>query len=458
MERELLGVLDIGKTHAKLLLVDGPTGETVSCLERPCASIMRSSMRELDVAGIEQWLVTGLAESPYKAQVIALVPVAHGAAAALLSPSDRIITVPDYEDPLFESVRDAYRQVRDPFSDSLSPFLPFGLNLGRQLYFLQHRRPDLFGAATTLLLYPQYWAWRLSGMMASEVTSLGCHSDLWWPRQSHVSQMAVSFGWEALLPALRGADEVLGSISPQLARNTGLDPRCKVLCGIHDSNASYLCHLTGRALQEPFSVISSGTWTVVMAHAADLARLHEEFDMLAGVSALGSPVATARFMGGREYAAIAGPDCHSVRADPAAVASVIAKGAYALPSFSSARGPFARHSASLVGADKLDGAERCALASLYCALMSDLLLDLLGSSGEVIIDGPLASNPVYGPLLAALRPRSAVCLADHRAGPAQCARNLLGYAASDALLRSDPLEAGGLASYRSRWRSQIPLG
>ena len=28
-------------------------------------------------------------------------------------------------------------------------------------------------------MYPQYWAYRLTGVLANEVTSLGCHTDLW---------------------------------------------------------------------------------------------------------------------------------------------------------------------------------------------------------------------------------------------------------------------------------------
>ena len=68
-------------------------------------------------------------------------------------------------------------------------------------------------------------------------------------------------------------------------------------CGIHDSNASYLCYRVGRPAGQPFAVVSSGTWTVIMAHGSDLARLRENRDMLANVDAFGVPVATARFTG-----------------------------------------------------------------------------------------------------------------------------------------------------------------
>ena len=75
-------------------------------------------------------------------------------------------------------------------------------------------------------------------------------------------------------------------------------------CGIHDSNASYLRFLMDRE-REAFTVVSSGTWTIVMANRGDLRRLREDRDMLANVNAFGAPIATARYMGGREYEAIA---------------------------------------------------------------------------------------------------------------------------------------------------------
>ena len=52
-----------------------------------------------------------------------------------------------------------------------------------------------------VLLLPQYFAWRLCDVMASEVTSLGCHSDLWRPLERAYSRLAVERGY-ARLPGL----------------------------------------------------------------------------------------------------------------------------------------------------------------------------------------------------------------------------------------------------------------
>ena len=73
-----------------------------------------------------------------------------------------------------------------------------------------------------------------------------------------------------------------------------------VFCGIHDSNASLLPHVLTRPA--PFSVVSTGTWVVIMAIGARKVALDEARDTLINVNALGDPVPSARFMGGRAFA------------------------------------------------------------------------------------------------------------------------------------------------------------
>jgi sugar (pentulose or hexulose) kinase len=158
----------------------------------------------------------------------------------------------------------------------------------------------LFGRAAHLLLYPQYWAWRLSGVMSAEVTSLGTHTDLWRPHDPVYSSVARKQGWARLMPSMHRATDRLGPIRASVAAATGLDESCAVASGIHDSNASYLRFLIDRE-REAFTVVSSGTWTIVMANRCDLRRLREDRDMLANVNVFGLPVATARYKGGREY-------------------------------------------------------------------------------------------------------------------------------------------------------------
>ena len=206
--------------------------------------------------------------------------------------------------------------------------------------------------------------------MASEVTSLGAHTDLWRPNEGDLSSMVDRLGWRRLFPPRRKAWDTLGTLKPEIATATGLSADVRIICGAHDSNASLVPHLLSR--REPFTVISTGTWVIIMA-VGGTARLDPEADMLANVDVRGEPVPTARFMGGREYAVLAGDT--PADADEADVAAIIASGVLALPAFSDQGGPFAarkgviegRRASDAKGArgarDALFGVDDCAHAS-----------------------------------------------------------------------------------------------
>ena len=453
MSNPLIALIDIGKTHAKLCVIDPQSGTELRGSRRANAVIHGPLMRELDVDAIDRWLLEALLTAPHRERIRVIVPVAHGAAAVLVDRDQHVVAAPDYEDSCFERVNAAYRSQRDSYQETYSPDLPLGLNLARQLFFLQEMQPTLFSRAAHVLLYPQYWAWRLSGVMASEVTSLGCHSDLWLPREACFSRLARDRGWSDLFPAMRLAGDVLGPVSESVAAATGLDPQCQVVCGIHDSNASYLKFLIARDREEPFTVVSSGTWTVVMANRADLSRLREDRDMLASVDAFGSPVATARFMGGREYEAIAGSD---TRPNLPALLNVIDRQAMALPAFASG-GPFAGRKGRLVNAENLSGSERASVATLYVALMTELLIEMLGAAGDVLIDGPLATNPLFGSVLAACLPSRSVWLSPGDGGNMRAACYLAGFpdAPTQPMTAPSAVALKALSSYREAWRELI---
>jgi sugar (pentulose or hexulose) kinase len=330
--------------------------------------------------------------------------------------------------------------------------LPRGLNLGRQLYYLESRQAAQFQCIQSCLLYPQYWAWRLSGEKASEVTSLGCHTDLWRPRQARPSRLADRKGWSGLLPVVRLASDTLGRVSTELVRTTGLDPGCRVHCGIHDSNASYLSHRVGRPEAEPFAVVSSGTWIIVMAHGTDHSLLRESDDMLANVDALGHVVPTARFMGGREYEAILGPGHVSVVATHDALASILRRRAFALPPMRapSEQEGFAGH---LIRAEGLKAEERAALGTAYLALRTDRRLSDLGATGDILVDGPLSANRLYVELLAALRPGCPILLNGARSGVVRAALVLAGLrpGATEYVHVACPDPLHEFLAYRSEW-------
>lgn len=455
-------VIDLGKTLSKVSLWDGE-GRMIDRQVRPNKPIAVDGLRRLDLEGVGGWLTKTLARFA-KYPVERIVPVGHGAGVVALV--DGAVAFPplDYEQAIPADVMDAYRAERDPFALTGSPALPEGLNFGAQLYWLEKLYPEKMQAAT-LLPWAQYWAWLLTGRAVSEVTSLGCHSDLWCPAEGDFSPMAKRLGWAARFAPVVRADDVVGTISPAFAAATGLSPEVKVLAGLHDSNAALLAARGFAEIADnEATVLSTGTWFVAMRLAAspvDMASLPEARDCLVNVDAYGRPVPSARFMGGREIETLIEIDTRRVDIKPdqpallAAVPEVLAKGRMIMPTLAKGFGPFPNGEFGWVNRPD-DWYERRAAACLYAALVAEVSLGLIGSKERVLVEGRFAEAEVFVRALAALRPDLAVYTANAHNDVSFGALRLIdpSLRPDGALVRVVPL-GDDLAGYRRQWLAEV---
>jgi L-fuculokinase len=415
----LTAVVDIGKTHARLALVR-PTGEVVAWQRGPSASCATAGgWRALDTQATEQWLFDSLcATGALRADIDRLIVTTHGAAVAALQGERLALPVADYEEAAFDERPSATLAALDAFDATLSPVLPRGLNLGLQLDWLQRHEAAALARADTLLPYPQYWGWRFSGVRASEVSSLGCHTLLWQPGARRYADWATARGWASRFAPLRSAWEVLGPVVPALGRRLGLRPDVQIHVGVHDSNAClarWLRHWPRHTL------VSTGTWVVVMAPGASTGPLDPQADELGNVSVCNDVVPTARFMGGRELAVLCdGAD--PALADSATLQALLQRGLQVLPSFETQGGPFRHHAGSLVDARgpvvlaTLTPTERATAAAHYGAQMIARTVQRLRGLPPVVLEGPFARNPVIREVLAALLPADALWVPGDEAG------------------------------------------
>lgn len=392
-----VAVVDIGKTNAKLALVDLESRSGLATLRRPNRVLPGPPYPHHDIASLWSFIVDGLATLRRGFPVDAISVTTHGATAALVDAAgEPVLPVLDYEFDGPDRLRDAYEAVRPSFSESGTPKLPLGLNLGAQLFWLQRSFPAEFARARSILTYPQFWTRKLTGVAASEVTSLGCHSDLWNPHGRDFSSLVAAMGWRGLFPPLRRASDVLGPVLPEIAARTGIDPATPVLCGIHDSNASLLPHLVSRSL--PFAVVSTGTWVVAMAAGGRSVTLDPARDTLVNVDAFGGPVPSARFMGGREFELVMGGRGQDWQEDD--FQDVLSQAIMLLPSIQPGSGPFPSRSGGWTGPEP-GGGKRFVASSFYLALMTATCLDLIGADGPVVVEGPFAANDPYLSMLSA---------------------------------------------------------
>lgn len=459
-------VVDIGKTLSKVTLWTRG-GRMIDRHVRPNAACEQNGLRVLDVEGIGQWLratLRGWSGHP----VEAIIPVAHGAGFAALDETGLLFPPLDYEQAVPEEVMADYRRERDAFLLTGSPALPDGLNLGTQVYWMARLHPEKMARAT-LVPWAQYWAWFLSGQVASEVTSLGCHTDLWCPADARFSPMAERFGWAERFAPVVSASDVVGTLRAEIAAETGLPATARILAGLHDSNAALLAArgFTEIARKEA-TILSTGTWFIAMRLAAEtfsIASLPEARDTLVNVDAYGWPVPSARFMGGREIESIIQIDTRRVDIRPdqpklmEAVPGLLARGTMMMPTLAPGFGPFPEGKADWI--DKPEEwagtwyARRAAIC-LYAAMVADTSLDLIGSKERLLIEGRFADAEVFVRALAALRPETEVFVANAHNDVSFGALRLINplLQAQGGLRRVEPLE-GDLIAYRGKWRAHM---
>lgn len=444
-------VFDIGKSFAKLSVVT-PGGEIL--VDRRIATpALRTPLYDaFDTDSLFNWLLTQLKSlSDYR--IDRIIPVAHGAACALLDESEALVMpVQDYEAIIPPAVVAAYELSRPPFSETLSPRLPKGMNLGAQLFWHSRRDPALFARVRWILPYAQYWTWRLSGALVSEVSTLGCHTDLWSPATNDFSSLARNEGWAARFPAMRGAWETAGTLRPVIARATGLPEGTRVCVGVHDSNSALAALLSGWHNDEPPAMLSTGTWFIAMAPDGRLDNLQADRDCMGAVDVFGRPVPCARFMGGRAYQTITNGVTEPV--DVAMLDAVMREPALALPSFLEAGGPFPHMRGEIRGLRDDTPQARAALGVLYQALLSITCLSMIQSGRALVIEGMAAGNPVLCRLIAALHDGPVVCTASVSA--VTLGASALAYRDEVPLPRLrlrqvHPLLAGEFRAYRDLW-------
>jgi sugar (pentulose or hexulose) kinase len=455
-------VIDVGKTLSKVSLWDAG-GRMLDRQVRPNAPAEAGSIRRLDTTAIGEWLVEALAR--YAGHpVTTIIPVGHAAGVAAVV-DDTLAFLPlDYEQAIPPPLMAAYREQRDPFAITGSPPLPDGLNIGSQLWWLERLEPEAIARAT-LLPWAQYWAWFLSGTAVSEVTSLGCHSDLWAPREGDFAPMAKRLGWAERFAPLARAGDVVGSLRPEIAAKTGLSPNVRVLAGLHDSNAALLA---ARGLAEiadnEATVLSTGTWFVGMRLPANLdatSDLPEARDCLVNVDVFGRAIPSARFMGGREIENLIERDTRRVDIKPdqpallAALPEVIAQPSMILPTLARGFGPFPDGASRWINRPA-NWDERRAAACLYAALVADAALDLIGSSGRLIIEGRFAEAEVFVRSLASLRLDTKVFTANALNDVSFGALRLIdpGLEPLAKLVRVEPLPHD-ITPYRKRWHAEV---
>ncbi len=452
-----IAVIDAGKTNTKIVLF-GPDGGLVT--ERKVASQNHEGppYRHIDPTVFMGLCQAALPELDAILPIDVVVPCAHGAAMACVAADGSLaLPVMDYTSEPPPDIIAAYRKIQPPFHEVYSPLLPMALTHALQLFWQQQAFPQEFAKTQTLMTWIQYVGFCLSGVAISEISSMSCQTHLLNVNTGKPSSFVRAMGWEKFLPPFAKAWEPIGSLHEKF-RGRAFRGAGKVLAGVHDSNGNYLRYLA--ADQKRFTLLSTGTWIIGFDTEARLQSLDESRGMVSNTDVLGNHVVCCRFFGGKEFE-ILGEGVPGDEATLNAVQDLIAQETFALPYFSdSVDGPVPHRSGSrgeITGPAPASPEQRASLASLYCALMVSESLNSIGSTHDIIVDGPFSENLVFLMVLAQLRPNQDLFASDLRDGTTAGAACLALMQSGDlphvplSLVQIHASKLAGLQEYAATW-------
>ena len=173
-----------------------------------------------------------------------------------------------------------------------SPILD-SLNSGMQLYRIKKERPDLFKQIKYALHLPQYLSYLVSGVEYSDLTSIGCHTQLWDFTKNAYHDWVMQEGIDSKLAPIAAASDVFPAEFPGNLYKVGI--------GLHDSSAALIPYLT--SFHEPFVLISTGTWSITMNPFNNTPLQPEDLerDCLCYLHYQGKPVKSSRIFAGYEH-------------------------------------------------------------------------------------------------------------------------------------------------------------
>lgn len=220
-----IAVLDIGKTNLKLVVAsdDGWPLETHAI---PNVPMTQGLYLAYDLAGLEEWFLDTLANVSQRHAIGAVIVAAHGCGAVLVDGNAPVLPMMDYDAVCPPEIDEAYARIA-PGYDEVFCGIGGAMRLGKQLLWQESAYPLGFARAKTYLTTAQFFALRLGGRAASEISQLAA--------QSHIRDLVHGQPSSRICASAAGAI-CCPNACPPLSRNqAGNRPKSSVACMIPGS-------------------------------------------------------------------------------------------------------------------------------------------------------------------------------------------------------------------------------
>jgi sugar (pentulose or hexulose) kinase len=292
----VVAIFDIGKTNKKVFLfnenyqivwersVNLP--ETVDEDGFPCE----------DIAELRNWIVFRLSEmQELKEYILKAVNFStYGASFIYVDEKGNSLTplynyLKPYPEALKKKFYDTYKGEEKFALKTASPVLG-SLNSGMQIYRLKEENPDLFAKVAYCLHLPQYLSSLLTGKYFADITSIGCHTNLWNFKKMKYHKWLKKEDIADKIPRIHDAGHTINIIGD-----------IAVGVGLHDSSSAIIPYMIN--FTEPFVLLSTGTWSISMNPFNETPLTFDEmqYDCLCYLQYKEKPVKAARLFAGNEH-------------------------------------------------------------------------------------------------------------------------------------------------------------
>ncbi len=288
-----IAIFDIGKTNKKCFVFNEDYRIVFEKSEQLPETKDEDGDPCEDVHLLAQWVRSSLQEVLQMPdfQVKAVNFSAYGASFVYLDEQGGILTplynyLKPYPEKLSRQFYEKYGGEEKVAGETASPVLG-SLNSGLQLYRLKYEQPNIFNRLKYALHLPQYVSYLISKEFYSEITSIGCHTNLWnFEKSDYHDWVYKESIFEKLAPIHQSP-----ITSHHLLIGTGL----------HDSSAALIPYLA--SFHKPFVLLSTGTWNIAMNpfNQTPLTPVELAQDCLCYLSYQGSPVKASRLFAGHEH-------------------------------------------------------------------------------------------------------------------------------------------------------------
>ncbi|MEO7976877.1 FGGY family carbohydrate kinase [Flavobacterium sp.] len=292
----VVAIFDIGKTNKKVFLFDENykivweksvnLDETVDEDGFPCENI----------EVLKNWILDRLSEikelNDYVLKAINFST--YGASFVYVDDKGNSLTplynyLKEYPEALKNDFYKKYKGEEVFAVKTASPVLG-NLNSGMQIYRLKEQKPEIFENIKYCLHLPQYLSFLLTGEAYTDITSIGCHTNLWNFKKMKYHKWLKNEGIKDKLPPIHPGRDVIKK-----------ENDLAVGIGLHDSSSAIIPYTIN--FTEPFVLLSTGTWSISLNPFNNKPLTFKELqhDCLCYMQYTEKPVKAARLFSGNEH-------------------------------------------------------------------------------------------------------------------------------------------------------------